>query len=160
MWQLITSKISIFLAVIIIVGSAYIVGLNKGVSSEREKQLKIQFVLQQKQQDIVNKIAESNLVAYNQITVLEGKLKDETTKNARLLNSNNRLTIQFTRLYNASTKTKLSNAANNESDATTPSSIAPDRILRIMQYNNGKHLKCIADLNAWIDWYYANSLIK
>jgi len=110
------------------------------------------------QQANLLKITESNNQQKLTITTLEGSLKNEREKNASLLNANNRLTRQFTRMLDASTHTKagMRSTASNESDAYTSSTIAPDRILSVIQTNNINHLKCIADLNAWIDWYQMN----
>jgi len=146
--------------------AAYIKGNRDGASRTEAKYRKLiadqEFAYQLERnrwQVNLQKITESNNQQKLTITTLEGNLKNEREKNITLLNANNRLTKQFTRMLDASTRTEagiMHPAAGNESDAYTSSTVAPDRILSVIQTNNINHLKCITDLNAWIDWYRMN----
>lgn len=133
----------------------YTAGVSEGRSSERLKAEQAYNVKLQQYSQTLQFISESNNQQKLKISTLESELKHETAKNAKLLNDNNRISRQFTRLYDSSTQ--LSIATSDESDATSTSSIAPDRILQIMQENNLNHQRCIADLTAWQDWYRQNS---
>jgi len=114
------------------------------------------------QQANLLKIIKSNNQQKLTIITLEGSLKNEREKNASLLNADNRLTRQFTRMLDASTRTEIGmhSATSNESDVYTSSTVASDRILSLIQTNNINHLKCIVDLNAWVDWYQMNQNIN
>ena len=134
---------------------AYTAGVSQGKSSERLKAEQAYNVKLVQYSQTLQTVTESNNQQKLKISNLEVNLKNERSKNAKLLNDNNRISKQFTKLYDASTK--LSIAASNESDATSSSTVAPNRILQIMQENNLNHLRCIADLIAWHEWWYRNS---
>ena len=133
----------------------YVAGVSQGKSDERLKAEQAYNVKLVKYNQTLQSVTESNNQQKLKISTLESELKHETSKNAKLLNDNNRLSRQFTKLYDASTQ--LSIASGYESDATSSSSVAPDRILQIMQQNNLNHQRCIADLIAWQEWYRQNS---
>lgn len=133
----------------------YTAGVSEGRSSERLKAEQAYNVKLVQYNQTLQAVTESNNQQKIKISTLEVDLKNERLKNAKLLNDNNRISRQFTRLYDSSTQ--LSIAASNESDATSASSIAPDRILAVMQENNLNHQRCIADLTAWQEWYRQNS---
>lgn len=133
----------------------YVAGVSQGKSDERLKAEQAYIVKLVKYNQNLQSVTESNNQQKIKISTLESELKHETSKNAQLLNDNNRISRQFTKLYDASTQ--LSIASSNESDATSSSSVAPDRILQIMQQNNLNHQRCIADLIAWQEWYRQNS---
>jgi hypothetical protein len=99
-------------------------------------------------------VSESNNLQRLKISTLEVNLNNEISKNAKLLNDNNRISKQFTKLYDSSAR--LSVASSEPSDATTASAINPDRILQVMQENNLNHQRCIADLISWQNWYNQN----
>ncbi|RTL10308.1 MAG: hypothetical protein EKK54_11585 [Neisseriaceae bacterium] len=133
----------------------YTAGVSEGRSAERLKAEQAYNVKLMQYNQTLQAVTESNNQQKFKISTLEGELKHETAKNAKLLNDNNRISKQFTKLYDSSTR--LSIAASNESDATSASSIAPDRILQVMQQNNLNHQRCISDLTAWQEWYRQNS---
>ena len=133
----------------------YIVGVRQGKSAEWLKAEQSYNAKLVQYNQTLQAVTESNNQQKLKISILEVNLENERSKNAKLLNDNNRISRQFTRLYDASTK--LSFTASNESDATSSSAVAPDRILQIMQKNNLNHQRCIADLTAWQEWYRQNS---
>lgn len=133
----------------------YTAGVSEGRSSERLKAEQAYNVKLQQYSQTLQSISESNSQQKLKISTLESELKHETAKNAKLLNDNNRISKQFTKLYDSSTQ--LSIATSESSDATSASSIAPDRILAVMQQNNLNHQRCISDLTAWQEWYRQNS---
>lgn len=133
----------------------YVAGINQGKSDERLKAEQAYNVKLVQYNQTLQTVTESNNQQKLKISTLESELKHETSKNAKLLNDNNRISRQFTKLYDASTQ--LSITSGYESDATSSSSVAPDRILQIMQQNNLNHQRCIADLIAWQEWYRQNS---
>jgi hypothetical protein len=133
----------------------YTVGVSHGKSSELlEAEQAYTLKLVQYSQTL-QAVTESNNQQKLKISNLEVNLKNERSKNAKLLNDNNRISQQFTKLYDSSAR--LSVASSEPSDATTASAIAPDRILQIMQDNNLNHQRCIADLISWQEWYRQNS---
>lgn len=133
----------------------YTAGVSEGRSSERLKAEQAYNVKLMQYSKTLQSISESNNQQKLKISTLEVDLKNERNKNTKLLNDNNRISKQFTKLYDSSTR--LSIATSESSDATSASSITPDRILQIMQENNLNHQRCIADLTAWQDWYRQNS---
>lgn len=147
-WQ--TKAFGVLLMGLALIG-VYTAGVSQGKSDERLKAEQAYNVKLQQYNKTLQFVTESNNQQKLKISTLEVDLKNERLKNSKLLNDNNRLSRQFTKLYDSSTQ--LSVAASNESDATTASAIAPDRILQIMQENNLNHQRCIADLVAWQEWY-------
>lgn len=166
MWQFLQSKLAYVLMVGLLSAGGYLLGHAQGSNScelrYRQAMLKTEQANEQQirhWQDVLNNIAESNNQQQNKINVLQVQLTNERTKNINLINANNRITRQYTRLLDASASAKVPVTTGNESDAYTPSPVAPDRILFITQQNNLNHLRCIADLTVWLRWYQEN-LVK
>jgi division protein CdvB (Snf7/Vps24/ESCRT-III family) len=135
---------------VMILGLVY----QKGKSDERLKAETEYNARLVKYNQTLQSVSESNNLQRLKISTLEVSLNNEISKNAKLLNDNNRISRQFTKLYDSSAR--LSITSSNESDATTSSAVTPDRILQIMKANNLNHLKCIADLISWHEWYNSN----
>lgn len=133
----------------------YTVGVRQGKSAERLKAEHAYNVKLVQYSQTLQAVTESNNQQRLKISTLEVSLNNEISKNAKLLNDNNRISKQFTKLYDSSTR--LSIATSEPSDATTASAIAPDRALKIMKENNLNHQQCIADLIVWHEWYRQNS---
>ncbi len=148
------AKLFAVLILSLVLIGVYTAGVSQGKSDERLKAEQAYTIKLVKYNQTLQAITESNNQQKLKISTLESELKHETSKNAKLLNDNNRISLQFTKLYDSSTK--LSIAASNESDATISSAVTPDRILQIMQENNLNHLRCITDLVAWQEWYRQN----
>lgn len=154
MMNLQTKLFAVLILSLALIG-VYTAGVNQGKSDERLKAEQAYNVKLVKYNQTLQSVTESNNNQKLKISTLESELKHETSKNAKLLNDNNRLSRQFTKLYDSSTR--LSVATSEPRDAYTASAIDPDRILHIMQENNLNHLRCIADLIAWQEWYRQNS---
>lgn len=154
MMNLQTKLFSVLILSLAFIG-IYTAGVSQGKSSERLKAEQAYTVKLVQYNQTLQSVTELTNQQKLKISTLESELKNETTKNAKLLNDNNRISKQFTKLYDSSTQ--LSIATSNESDATNSSSVTPDRILQIMQDNNLNHQRCIADLTAWQEWYHQNS---
>lgn len=136
---------------VMILGLVY----QKGKSDERLKAETEYNARLIKYNQTLQSVSESNNQQKLKISTLEVSLNNEISKNAKLLNDNNRISKQFTKLYDSSAR--LSVASSEPSDATTSSAINPDRILQVMQENNLNHQRCIADLISWQEWYNQNN---
>lgn len=168
MWTLLTSRSSIFLAIIIAVCIAYLTGLNKGASNERNSiQNKQKTTLIAQQKSIINQQIESIKLRDKQLSGFSEQLKSQKESYTQIqreldnekdsLDKSNKLTAKFVRLYNSAIRANglhttdiATNAVITESDTVRASTA-----LTIMNKNTERCNGYITQLNTLIDYIYS-----